>query len=415
MADRSGVVRVVSRRAFFFSIRAQMDAFESNPGARYEIVDWSGHRGVDLLCRLVCAITLPTNIADDLAKKTKKIARNATFSLLFFGSLREHRSKVTLPTRRPVNVERRSHDPNPRTTASSALESRTRRTAHTAHTQSTMPHALAATSRPAMTVRAFEIAGTNARHTAWTLMARPRGFTARRVLRRALARDTMRAEHVSRARARTPRSRLARTRVRRTRTTDASRPESSASFLTAERRQPPRPASLGAPVLTGIPRTSNTAGGSSRALLRARRGGPHARSRARGRALMLRLRRIRCVTIVFCFPRRAFPAGQWRERIATTEERTRGVSSLDTGCYDSKRSHLHPNPPRTGTAGFARARTVVKVRPAGNRSRRRADASRRARKSSTASVQIGHADALAVWRFERFSRSIAADVRRSDV
>ena len=132
--------------------------------------------------------------------------------------------------------------PNPRTTASSALESRTRRTAHTAHTQSTMPHALAATSRPAMTVRAFEIAGTNARHTAWTLMARPRGFTARRVLRRALARDTMRAEHVSRARARTPRSRLARTRVRRTRTTDASRPESSASFLTAERRQPPRPA-----------------------------------------------------------------------------------------------------------------------------------------------------------------------------
>ena len=150
--------RVVSRRAFFFSIRARMDAFESNPGARYEIVDWSGHRGVDLLCRLVCAITLPTNIADDLAKKTKKIARNATFSLLFFGSLREHRSKVTLPTRRPVNVERRSHDPNPRTTASSALESRTRRTAHTAHTQSTMPHALDATSRPAMTVRAFEIA-----------------------------------------------------------------------------------------------------------------------------------------------------------------------------------------------------------------------------------------------------------------
>lgn len=172
MADRSGVVRVVSRRAFFFSIRARMDAFESNPGARYEIVDWSGHRGVDLLCRLVCAITLPTNIADDLAKKTKKIARNATFSLLFFGSLREHRSKVTLPTRRPVNVERRSHDPNPRTTASSALESRTRRTAHTAHTQSTMPHALAATSRPAMTVRAFEIAPARTRDT-------PRGLSWR--------------------------------------------------------------------------------------------------------------------------------------------------------------------------------------------------------------------------------------------
>ena len=93
-----------------------------------------------------------------------------------------------------------------------------------------------------MTVRAFEIAGTNARHTAWTLMARPRGFTARRVPRRARARDTMRAEPVSRTRARTPRSRLARTRVRRTRTTDASRPESSAFFLTAERRQPPRPA-----------------------------------------------------------------------------------------------------------------------------------------------------------------------------
>ena len=73
-------------------------------------------------------------------------------------------------------------------------------------------------------------------------MARPRGFTARRVPRRARARDTMRAEPVSRTRARTPRSRLARTRVRRTRTTDASRPESSASFLTAERRQPPRPA-----------------------------------------------------------------------------------------------------------------------------------------------------------------------------
>ena len=179
---------------------------------------------------------------DDLAKKTKKIARNATFSLSFFRSFASIVRRSHLPTRRPVNVERRSHDPNARTTASSALESRTRRTAHTAHTQSTMPHALAATSRPAMTVRAFEIAGTNARHTAWTLMARPRGFTARRVLRRALARDTMRAEHVSRARARTPRSRLARTRVRRTRTTDASRPESSASFLTAERRQPPRPA-----------------------------------------------------------------------------------------------------------------------------------------------------------------------------
>ena len=206
-------------------------------------IEWAPRgRKSDLLVGFVCAITLPTNIADDLAKKTKKIARNATFFSFFFGSLREHRSKVTLPTRRPVNVERRSHDPNPRTTASSALESRTRRTAHTAHTQSTMPHALAATSCPAMTVRAFEIAGTNARHTAWTLMARPRGFTARRVLRRALARDTMRAEHVSRARARTPRSRLARTRVRRTRTTDASRPESSASFLTAERRQPPRPA-----------------------------------------------------------------------------------------------------------------------------------------------------------------------------
>jgi hypothetical protein len=224
-------------------------------------------------------------------------------------------------------------------------------------------------------------------------MARPRGFTARRVPRRARARDTMRAEPVSRTRARTPRSRLARTRVRRTRTTDASRPESSAFFLTAERRQPPRPAGFSRRSGSDrdpIPRTSNTAGGSSRALVRARRGGPHARSRARGRALRLRLRRIRCVTIVFCFPRRAFPAGQWRERVATTEERTRGVSSLDTGCYDSKRSHLHPNPPRTGTAGFARARTVVKVRPAGNRSLRRADASRlRAEKPHTASVQIG--------------------------
>ena len=41
--------------------------------------------------------------------------------------------------------------------ASTALKSRTNRTAR-ARKQSTMPHALAATSRPAMTVRAFEIA-----------------------------------------------------------------------------------------------------------------------------------------------------------------------------------------------------------------------------------------------------------------
>ena len=70
-----------------------------------------------------------------------------------------------------------------------------------------------------------------------------------------------------------------------------------------------RPASLGAQVLTGIPRTPHTADRSSRALIRARRGGPHARSRARGRALRLRLRRIRCVTILLCFARtRAFRA-----------------------------------------------------------------------------------------------------------
>ena len=217
-------------------------------------------------------------------------------------------------------------------------------------------------------------------------MARPREFTARRVPRRARARDTMRVEPVSRTRARTPRSRLARTRVRRTRTTDASRPESSASFLTAERRQPPRPAGFSR--RSGSDRDPPNVQYRRRFVPRARprpsRRPPRALARSGARApASPPAHQVRNNRVLF-------PAGQWRERVATTEERTRGVSSLDTGCYDSKRSHLHPNPPRTGTAGFARARTVVKVRPAGNRSLRRADASRlRAEKLHAASVQIG--------------------------
>lgn len=249
--------------------------------------------------------------------------------------------------------------------ASTALKSRTNRTAR-ARKQSTMPHALAATSRPAMTVRAFEIAGTNARHTAWTLMARPRGFTARRVLRRALARDTMRAEHVSRARARTPRSRLARTRVRRTRTTDAWRPESSASFLTAERRQPPRPA--------GFSRRSGSDRDPSNVQYRRRfvpRARPHPsrrppRALARSEARAPASPRAHQVRKQSCYVSRdaRFPR-DFANALARPVPGTRGYPAHRHRRDDSKHSHLHPNKTRTGTAGFARARAVVKVRPAG--------------------------------------------------
>lgn len=202
-----------------------------------------GTRVVDLLCRLVCAITLPTNIADDLAKKTKKIARNATFSLSFFRSFASIVRRSHLPTRRPVNVERRSHDPNARTTASSALESRTRRTAHTAHSQSTMPHALAATSRPAMTVRAFEIAPARTRDTPRGLSWRGRAGSPRGAFPGVRARVTRCAPSLFRVRAPERRGRASREPACAGRGRPTLRgPNLRHFFLTAERRQPPRPA-----------------------------------------------------------------------------------------------------------------------------------------------------------------------------
>ena len=217
-------------------------------------------------------------------------------------------------------------------------------------------------------------------------MARPRGFTSRRLPRRARARDTMRAGPVSRTRARTPRSRLARTRCAGRGRPTLRGPNLRHLFLTAERRQPPRPAGFSrrSDSDRDPPNVQHRRRFVPRARPRPSRRPPRALARSEARApASPPAHQVRNNRVLF-------PAGQWRERVATTEERTRGVSSLDTGCYDSQRSPLHPTPPRTGTAGFARARTVVKVRPAGNRSLRRADASRlRAEKLRTASVQIG--------------------------
>ena len=340
-----------------------------------------GTRVVDLLCRLVCAITLPTNIADDLAKKRKKIARNATFSLFFFSIFHEHRSKVTPPHAQAGQRRAPLARPNARTTASSALESRTRRTAHTAHTQSTMPHALAATSRPAMTVRAFEIAPARTRDTPRGLSWRGRAGSPRGAFPGVRARVTRCAPSLFRVRAPERRGRASREPACAGRGRPTLRgPNLRHLFLTAERRQPPRPAGFSR--RSGSDRDPPNVQHRRRFVPRARprpsRRPPRALARSEARApASPPAHQVRNNRVLF-------PAGQWRERVATTEERTRGVSSLDTGCHDSKRSHLHPNPPRTGTAGFARARTVVKVRPAGNRSLRRADASHAcARKSAT--------------------------------
>ena len=320
-------------------------------------------------------------------KRGKKSREMPLFLSLFFRSFASIVRRSHLPTRRPVNVERRSHDPNARTTASSALESRTRRTAHTAHSQSTMPHALAATSRPAMMVRAFEIAQARTRDAPRGLSWRGRASSPRGAFPGVRARVTRCAPSLFRVRAPERRGRASREPACAGRGRPTLRgPNLRHLFLTAERRQPPRPAGFSR--RSGSDRDPPNVQYRRRFVPRARprpsRRPPRALARSEARApASPPAHQVRNNRVLF-------PAGQWRERVATTEERTRGVSSLDTGCYDSKRSHLHPNPPRTGTAGFARARTVVKVRPAGNRSLRRADASRlRAEKLHAASVQIG--------------------------
>ena len=141
--------------------------------------------------------------------------------------------------------QRRAPLARPEPTHNSVERTRVKDASHRsyrAYAEHHAPRARRDESPRTMTVRAFEIAPARTRDTPRGLSWRGRaGSPARRVPRRALTRDTMRAEWVSRTRARTPRSRLARTRVRRTRTTDASRPRSP-TFLTAERRQPTRPA-----------------------------------------------------------------------------------------------------------------------------------------------------------------------------
>ena len=141
-------------------------------------------------------------------QKGQKNRANCHFFSLFF--LERHSTRSHLPTRRPVNVERRSHDPNARTTASSALESRTRRTAHTAHSQSTMPHALAATSRPAMMVRAFEIAQARTRDAPRGLSWRGRASSPRGAFPGVRARVTRCALSLFRVRAPERRGRASR-------------------------------------------------------------------------------------------------------------------------------------------------------------------------------------------------------------
>ena len=303
-------------------------------------------------------------------------SRGATFS--FLRSPTARRARVTRPRRagrsaspRRAVMRRRTR---PRTTASRArLESKPthRRRSYRAYRRARRRRARS------RRVGRCRYARLSARLVARAAARRPhrrrapRRTPTRRVLRRALARDTMRAEHVSRARAR-----YAAVAPRAPRAPDADDRRFAARIfgIFFNRRTPATAAAGRLARRSGSDRDPSNVQYRRRFVPRARprpsRRPPRARSRARGRALMLRLRRIRCVTIVFCFPRRAFPAGQWRERIATTEERTRGVSSLDTGCYDSKRSHIHPNPPRTGTAG-----SRVALAPSSRASRRQQVAS----------------------------------------
>ena len=199
-----------------------------------------------------------------------------------------------------------------------------------------------------MTVRAFEIAPEEtARFDAPRGPgARPRGIT--RATRPGVgARATRHAP--SRVRGRGPE-----------RDSRASREPASAGAddrrFEAERAlgffQPPnagnrrvRPSSLGAPVLTATPRTPITACGSSRALVRTRRGGPRARSRARRRALRLRLGRIGCVNNLVMFrATRAFRAisrTHWHDRSRERES----IPPVDTAAT-TRNTHVFTPSPR---------------------------------------------------------------------
>ena len=149
-------------------------------------------------------------------------------------------------------------------------------------------------------------------------------------------------------------------------TTDASRPNARSAFSTAECRQPPRPA-----VFSRRPGSDSDPPNVHHRRRFVPRARPHPsrrppRALARSEARAPASPRAHQVRKQSCYVSRdaRFPR-DFANALARPVPGTRGYPAHRHRRDDSKHSHLHPNKTRTGTAGFARARAVVKVRPAG--------------------------------------------------